>query len=55
MILLVDIIYLSPTKNERYNRVIVGFVNPDRNFQVDEVNFHQQMIVVWQVQINTQL
>ena len=28
-----------PTKNERYNRVIVGFVNPDRNFQVDEVQF----------------
>ena len=28
-----------PNKNERYNRVIVGFVNPDRNFQVDEVQF----------------
>jgi predicted phage tail protein len=28
-----------PTKNERYNRVIVGFVNPARNFQVDEVQF----------------
>ena len=28
-----------PSKNERYNRVIVGFVNPDRNFQVDEVQF----------------
>ena len=28
-----------PTKNERYNRVIVGFVNPGRNFQVDEVQF----------------
>jgi hypothetical protein len=28
-----------PTKNERYNRVIVGFVNPDRNYQVDEVQF----------------
>ena len=28
-----------PTKNERYNRVIVGFVNPERNFQVDEVQF----------------
>ena len=29
----------TPTKNDRYNRVIVGFVNPDRNFQVDEVQF----------------
>jgi hypothetical protein len=29
----------APTKNERYNRVIVGFVNPDRNYQVDEVQF----------------
>src|SRR6056300_1656175 len=29
----------TPDKNERYNRVIVGFVNPDRNFQVDEVQF----------------
>ena len=29
----------TPTKNERYNRVIVGFVNPDRNYQVDEVQF----------------
>ena len=28
-----------PTKNERYNRVIVGFVNPARNYQVDEVQF----------------
>jgi hypothetical protein len=28
-----------PTKNERYNRVIVGFVNPERNYQVDEVQF----------------
>ncbi len=28
-----------PQKNDRYNRVIVGFVNPDRNFQVDEVQF----------------
>ncbi len=28
-----------PTKNERYNRVIIGFVNPARNFQVDEVQF----------------
>ena len=29
----------TPTKNERYNRVICNFVNPDRNFQVDEVQF----------------
>jgi hypothetical protein len=29
----------SPSKNDRYNRVIVSFVNPDRNFQVDEVQF----------------
>jgi len=29
----------TPTKNDRYNRVIVGFVNPDRNFQVDEAQF----------------
>jgi len=28
-----------PTKNERYNRVIVGFVNPERNYQVDELQF----------------
>lgn len=28
-----------PTKNERYNRVIVGFVNPDRNYQVDEIQW----------------
>jgi hypothetical protein len=28
-----------PSKNEKYNRVIVGFVNPDRNYQVDEVQF----------------
>ena len=28
-----------PTKNERYNRVIVGFVNPARNYQVDEVQY----------------
>ena len=28
-----------PTKNERYNRVIVGFVNPARNFQVDEIQY----------------
>ena len=29
----------SPNKNDRYNRVIVSFINPDRNFQVDEVQF----------------
>ena len=29
----------TPTKNDRYNRVIVGFVNPDRNYQVDETQF----------------
>ena len=29
----------TPTKNERYNRVIVNFINPDRNFQADEVQF----------------
>jgi len=29
----------TPDKNEKYNRVIVGFVNPDRNFQVDEVQW----------------
>jgi hypothetical protein len=29
----------SPSKNERYNRVIVSFINPDRSYQVDEVQF----------------
>jgi len=29
----------SEEKNNKYNRVIVSFVNPDRNFQVDEVQF----------------
>ena len=29
----------SPSKNDRYNRCIVSFINPDRNFQVDEVQF----------------
>ena len=43
-----------PTKNERYNRVIVGFVNPDRNFQVDEVQFPPIDDSGLQVQINTQ-
>ncbi len=28
-----------PTKNERYNRVIVGFVDPNRNYQVNESQF----------------
>ena len=29
----------SEDKNNKYNRVICTFVNPDRNFQVDEVQF----------------
>ena len=29
----------TPTKNDRYNRVIVGFVDPARNFQVNEVQW----------------
>ena len=29
----------SPSKNEKYNRVIVSFVNPERNWQTDEVQF----------------
>ena len=29
----------TPAKNEKYNRVIVSYVNPDRNFQVDEVQY----------------
>ena len=29
----------TPSKKDRYNRVICSFVNPDRNFQVDEVQF----------------
>jgi hypothetical protein len=29
----------SPSKNTKFNRVIVSFVNPERNFQVDEVQF----------------
>lgn len=29
----------SEDKNNKYNRVIVSFVNPDRNYQVDEVQF----------------
>ena len=29
----------SKDKNERYNRVIVTFINPDKNYQVDEAQF----------------
>jgi hypothetical protein len=29
----------SENKNTKYNRVIVSFVNPDRNFQADQVQF----------------
>ena len=29
----------SPTKNSKYNRVIVSFINPDRNYQVDEIQY----------------
>ena len=29
----------SPSKNSKYNRVIASFINPDRNYQVDEVQF----------------
>jgi hypothetical protein len=29
----------SKNKNERFNRVIVTFVNPDKNYQVDEAQF----------------
>ena len=29
----------SPTKNSKYNRVIAKFINPDRNFQADQVTF----------------
>ena len=29
----------SPSKNSKYNRVIVSYVNPDRNYQVDEVQY----------------
>ena len=28
-----------PTKNEKFNRVIASFVNPAKNYQVDEVQF----------------
>ncbi len=29
----------TPTKNDRFNRVIVGFVDPARNFQVNEIQW----------------
>ncbi len=29
----------SPTKNSKYNRVIASYINPDRNYQVDEVQY----------------
>jgi len=29
----------SASKNSRYNRVIVSFINPDKNFQSDEVQY----------------
>nr|BAR39837.1 phage tail protein [uncultured Mediterranean phage uvMED] len=29
----------SPTKNSKYNRVIVSFINPERNYQVDEIQY----------------
>ena len=29
----------SPSKNSKYNRVIATFINPDRNFQADQVTF----------------
>ena len=28
-----------PTKNEKYNRVIASFINPEKSYQVDEVQF----------------
>jgi len=31
----------SENKNNKYNRVIVSFINPARNYQVDEVQFPQ--------------
>ena len=45
----------SPSKNDKYNRVIVSFINPDRNFQVDEVQFPPIDDSGLDVQINTQL
>ncbi len=29
----------TPAKNEKYNRVIVSYVNPEKSFQVDEIQF----------------
>ena len=29
----------SPSKNSKYNRVICSFINPDRNYQVDEIQY----------------
>jgi len=29
----------SPDKNSKFNRVIASYINPDRNFQVDEAQF----------------
>ena len=29
----------SPSKNSKYNRVICAFINPDRNYQVDEIQY----------------
>ena len=29
----------SPTKNSKYNRIIATFINPDRNFQADQITF----------------
>ena len=29
----------SPSKNSKYNRVLVSFVNPARNYQVDEIQY----------------
>ena len=29
----------SPSKNSKYNRVIATFINPDRNFQADQITF----------------
>jgi len=29
----------SPSKNSKYNRVICSFINPDRNYQVDETQY----------------
>ncbi len=29
----------SPTKNSKYNRVIVSFINPERGYQVDEIQY----------------